>query len=255
MLYAMATSGADDDPRPRRRPGAGRAGLRASRTCRPSTCSSAPGNAYVAEAKRQLFGRVGIDLLAGPTEILVDRRRHRRPRAGRRRPARPGRARPDLARGADHHSRGRRPARCSPRSTAAARLADRARSPARPGAITARSRSSPTTRRRSRCPTRSRPSTSRSRSPTSSSTATWHGLRNYGSLFLGARRHRRLRRQGRGHQPRAADAPRRPLHRRPVGRQVPEDLHLPAARPPTGTRRVAPAIAAICWPRSSAATR
>jgi sulfopropanediol 3-dehydrogenase len=30
-----------------------------------------PGNAYVAEAKRQLFGRVGIDLIAGPTEILV----------------------------------------------------------------------------------------------------------------------------------------------------------------------------------------
>ena len=30
-----------------------------------------PGNAYVAEAKRQLFGRVGIDLLAGPTEMLV----------------------------------------------------------------------------------------------------------------------------------------------------------------------------------------
>ncbi|MBI5585425.1 MAG: histidinol dehydrogenase [Deltaproteobacteria bacterium] len=29
------------------------------------------GNVYVAEAKRQLFGRVGIDLLAGPTEILV----------------------------------------------------------------------------------------------------------------------------------------------------------------------------------------
>ena len=30
-----------------------------------------PGNAYVAEAKRQLYGRVGIDLLAGPTEVLV----------------------------------------------------------------------------------------------------------------------------------------------------------------------------------------
>jgi sulfopropanediol 3-dehydrogenase len=29
------------------------------------------GNAYVAEAKRQLFGMVGIDLLAGPTEILI----------------------------------------------------------------------------------------------------------------------------------------------------------------------------------------
>ncbi len=30
-----------------------------------------PGNAYVAEAKRQLFGKIGIDLLAGPTETLV----------------------------------------------------------------------------------------------------------------------------------------------------------------------------------------
>ena len=30
-----------------------------------------PGNAYVAEAKRQLFGLVGIDLLAGPTEVLI----------------------------------------------------------------------------------------------------------------------------------------------------------------------------------------
>ena len=30
-----------------------------------------PGNAYVVEAKRRLFGRVGVDLVAGPTEILV----------------------------------------------------------------------------------------------------------------------------------------------------------------------------------------
>ncbi len=30
-----------------------------------------PGNAYVAEAKRQLFGQIGIDLLAGPTETLI----------------------------------------------------------------------------------------------------------------------------------------------------------------------------------------
>ena len=30
-----------------------------------------PGNAYVVEAKRQLFGKVGIDLVAGPTEILI----------------------------------------------------------------------------------------------------------------------------------------------------------------------------------------
>jgi sulfopropanediol 3-dehydrogenase len=38
-----------------------------------------PGNAYVAEAKRQLFGEVGIDLLAGPTEILVVADEHASP--------------------------------------------------------------------------------------------------------------------------------------------------------------------------------
>ncbi|PLT32739.1 histidinol dehydrogenase [Bacillus sp. V5-8f] len=40
-------------------------------TIKPVDMLVGPGNAYVAEAKRQLFGRVGIDLLAGPTEILV----------------------------------------------------------------------------------------------------------------------------------------------------------------------------------------
>ena len=54
-----------------------------------------PGNAYVAEAKRQLFGEVGIDLFAGPTEILDHRRRARRPVHRRGRPAR---ARPSTAR-------------------------------------------------------------------------------------------------------------------------------------------------------------
>jgi len=38
---------------------------------RPVDMIVGPGNAYVAEAKRQLFGRVGIDLLAGPTETLL----------------------------------------------------------------------------------------------------------------------------------------------------------------------------------------
>ena len=60
------------------------------------------GNAYVAEAKRQLFGEVGIDLLAGPTEIAVIADDDGRPGARGRRPARPGRARPDLAGRADH---------------------------------------------------------------------------------------------------------------------------------------------------------
>lgn len=35
-----------------------------------------PGNAYVAEAKRQVFGQVGIDMIAGPSEILVVADRH-----------------------------------------------------------------------------------------------------------------------------------------------------------------------------------
>ena len=40
-------------------------------TIKPVDMIVGPGNAYVAEAKRQLFGRVGIDLFAGPTETLV----------------------------------------------------------------------------------------------------------------------------------------------------------------------------------------
>ena len=40
-------------------------------TIKPVDMLVGPGNAYVAEAKRQLYGRVGIDLFAGPTEILV----------------------------------------------------------------------------------------------------------------------------------------------------------------------------------------
>jgi sulfopropanediol 3-dehydrogenase len=40
-------------------------------TIKPVDMIVGPGNSYVAEAKRQLFGRVGIDLLAGPTETLV----------------------------------------------------------------------------------------------------------------------------------------------------------------------------------------
>jgi histidinol dehydrogenase len=38
-----------------------------------------PGNAFVAEAKRQLFGEVGIDLFAGPTEILIVADEHANP--------------------------------------------------------------------------------------------------------------------------------------------------------------------------------
>ena len=40
-------------------------------TIRPVDKITGPGNAWVAEAKRQVFGKVGIDLIAGPSEILV----------------------------------------------------------------------------------------------------------------------------------------------------------------------------------------
>ncbi|RJT43374.1 histidinol dehydrogenase [Rahnella woolbedingensis] len=42
-----------------------------TQTLQPVDMLVGPGNAFVAEAKRQLFGRVGIDLFAGPTETLV----------------------------------------------------------------------------------------------------------------------------------------------------------------------------------------
>ncbi|MGY6410420.1 MAG: histidinol dehydrogenase [Alkalilacustris sp.] len=40
-------------------------------TVRPVDVITGPGNAYVAAAKRQVFGRVGIDMIAGPSEVVV----------------------------------------------------------------------------------------------------------------------------------------------------------------------------------------
>lgn len=69
-LYALAESGADEiysigGVQALASMAFGRVGMR------PVDMITGPGNAYVAEAKRQLFGLVGIDLPAGPTEILV----------------------------------------------------------------------------------------------------------------------------------------------------------------------------------------
>jgi sulfopropanediol 3-dehydrogenase len=69
-LYALAESGADEiftigGVQAFAAMAFGRIGMR------PVDMITGPGNAYVAEAKRQLFGTVGIDLPAGPTEILV----------------------------------------------------------------------------------------------------------------------------------------------------------------------------------------
>ena len=229
MLYAMRTSGADDGPLPRRRPGAGRDGLRPIEGLPAVDMLVGAGNAYVAEAKRQLFGRVGIDLLAGPTEVLVIADET----------ADPDLVAADLLGQAEHgptspagvitigedvgravHRRGRR---------AAGDVADRRgrrRGLARPR-LDRRRR--PTTTRRSRSPTRRPTSTSRCRSTRTSSPMY---LDAAAQLRLAVPRRRgdgRLRRQGGRDQPRPADAARRPLHGRPLGRQVPQDLHVPAS--------------------------
>ena len=70
QLYAMATSGADEifcigGVQAFAAMAFGIEGLQ------PVDMLVGAGNAYVAEAKRQLFGTVGIDLLAGPTEVMV----------------------------------------------------------------------------------------------------------------------------------------------------------------------------------------
>jgi sulfopropanediol 3-dehydrogenase len=70
MLYSMATSGADEILCIGGVQALAALALGLEDTPAVDMIVGA-GNAYVAEAKRQLFGRVGIDLLAGPTEILV----------------------------------------------------------------------------------------------------------------------------------------------------------------------------------------
>ena len=62
-----------------------------------------PGNAFVNEAKRQVFGPVGIDQLAGPSEIFIVADCDRRCRNDRDRHAGAGRARRAHARRPDHH--------------------------------------------------------------------------------------------------------------------------------------------------------
>ncbi len=50
-----------------------------TQTIQPVTMITGPGNAYVAAAKRRVFGHVGIDMIAGPSEILVIADRHNDP--------------------------------------------------------------------------------------------------------------------------------------------------------------------------------
>ncbi|MGD0197874.1 MAG: histidinol dehydrogenase [Solirubrobacteraceae bacterium] len=71
MLYAMRTSGADTIVCLGGVQGLAAMAFGLIDGVAPVDMLVGAGNAFVAEAKRQLFGRVGIDLLAGPTEVLV----------------------------------------------------------------------------------------------------------------------------------------------------------------------------------------
>ncbi len=95
------------------------------------------GNRFVAEAKRQLFGRCGIDLLAGPTEILVIADDDCRPRPGSLRPAGAGRTRPEQRRLPDLPGRGNSPAALSTNWRSSSKCCRRAKSQLFPGATTA----------------------------------------------------------------------------------------------------------------------
>ena len=80
-----------------------------------------PGNAYVASAKKHVFGAVGIDMIAGPSEILVLADGTHAARLGGDGPVQPGRARRT---GAEHPAQPRcrlHRARAVPRSTACCR--------------------------------------------------------------------------------------------------------------------------------------
>ena len=210
--------------------------------CAPADLVTGPGNVYVTAAKRLLRGVVGIDAEAGPTEIAILADAHRRPGACRRRPDRPGRARPARRLPAGHHRSG---------------LADAVDAElGAPGAgDPARERVTAALAGQSACVLVDdidaalavadawAPSTWRSRPPEPRQLA--RRVRNAGAIFVGRVRAGLARRLPGRVQPRAADRRHRPAHRRPVG------ADLPARHPRRRVRRgralagVAPHIDAL----------
>ena len=211
-----------------------------------------PGNAFVAEAKRQLFGRVGIDLFAGPTETLViaDETVDGEICAT------------DLLGQAEHGPNS--PAILLTTSEKLAREtmaeverllddpADGRDRRARPGRITARSSSATTRTEMVREADRiaSEHVQVMTRDPD-------YFLDRHDQLRRAVPRpahQRRLWRQGDRHQPHAADHEGGALHGRALGRQVPQDLHLSARadRRGVGAGSANTARGSACWKASSA---
>ncbi len=184
-----------------------------------------PGNMYVAEAKRQLFGRVGIDLLAGPTEILIIADEKADPLV----------LAADLLGQAEHGQTSPAVLVTTSRAVAEATLEEVDRQLpllasaevlleswgcARRGHRGGRPRGGGCGRRpvRAGAPRGARAGRGVVRR---ASDQLRHALR-------GRRSDDHLQRQGHRHQSHAADGEGRPLHGRPLGRQVPQDGDLPA---------------------------
>ena len=228
MLYAMHTSGADDIL------ALGGVQALAAMTYGIEGLPEADlivgaGNAYVAEAKRQLFGRVGIDILAGPTEIAIIADDS----------ADPELVALDLLGQAEH----------GPTSPAVLITTSRAVGEAVLEQVHGGCETFPTRevagaaweahgsiavverrrRRRSSSPTGSPPSTSRCRSTPAKLEHYRLSLRNYGSLFLGGEATVAYGDKAVGTNHVLPTLRAGALHGRAVGRQVPQDLHLPAA--------------------------
>ena len=195
-------------------------------TIKPVNMLAGPGNAFVAEAKRQLFGEVGIDLFAGPTEVLIVADEHADPfivavdllsqaEHGPDSPAVLITTSEDLGRKVIEHidtilvdMPTRDYAAAAWRDWGAIHVVDYPRRRIRPG-------------RRVRLRARADPHPEPARGPGEDAR-----LRR---AVPWRRNLRVLRRQGHRHQPRAAHPRSGPLHRRTLGRQVPAHRHLPGS--------------------------
>ena len=192
-------------------------------TIKPVDMIVGPGNAYVAEAKRQLFGRIGIDLLAGPTETLII---------------------------ADDS--------VDAEICATDLLGQAEHGPTSPAVLITNSEKlaketmAEVERLLSILPTADaagqawkdfgevivcdsvdemvaeadRIASEHVQVMTRDPDYFLNNMTNYGSLFLGQPHQCRLWRQGDRHQPHAADQESRALYRRALGRKIPQDLHL-----------------------------
>ena len=153
-------------------------------TIKPVAKIVGPGNAYVAAAKRLVFGTVGIDMIAGPSEVLI-----LADKTGN-----PDWIAADLLAQAEHDTAAQSilitddAALADAVEKAVDRAADdaaaRQPSPARRGATSARSSWCAISTTRSRWSMRSRPSISRSKPPIPSGSPA--KIRNAGAIFLGA---------------------------------------------------------------------